>query len=354
MRFTISTREVAGPAAGTVYTLGDDSTRIEVWPHVGFNCLRWQTRDGTAWRDLLYVAPDFEANPVPTRSGHPVLFPFPNRLRFGRFEFAGKSYQLPLTEATKTHAIHGFTPRVPWRVVETEDFWDGGASITGVMQLSDDVPGGAGLWPSDFAVRVTYNVAADDLVVTTTVSNLGDAPLPFGLGFHPYFMLPTAPDATADEFVLQVHGDSLWPAVGGLPTGERIPVPPEFDFRQPRGIGPAALDHLYGGVQPTGPELEVAALGHVTAPGVLSVRAVPDFRELLVFTPAHRRAVALEPYTCATDAANLAARGVDAGWRVVPPGESVAVPVRYTWHPGRRLTAAAPGAAPGGLPLGRT
>jgi galactose mutarotase-like enzyme len=40
-------------------------------------------------------------------------------------------------------------------------------------------------------------------------------------------------------------------------------------------------------------------------------------RELVVFTPPHRRAFALEPYTCATDAANLGDKG---GWRVLAPG----------------------------------
>jgi aldose 1-epimerase len=42
----------------------------------------------------------------------------------------------------------------------------------------------------------------------------------------------------------------------------------------------------------------------------------------VVFTPPHREAVCLEPYTCMTDAINLQQRGVEAGWRVLPPGES--------------------------------
>ena len=39
--------------------------------------------------------------------------------------------------------------------------------------------------------------------------------------------------------------------------------------------------------------------------GVLQVRASPAFRELVLFTPPHRRAVCLEPYTCPTDAIHL-------------------------------------------------
>jgi aldose 1-epimerase len=47
-----------------------------------------------------------------------------------------------------------------------------------------------------------------------------------------------------------------------------------------------------------------------------------DFRELVVFTPPHGRSVCLEPYTCVTDAANLADQGLDTGWRELPPGAS--------------------------------
>jgi aldose 1-epimerase len=62
----------------------------------------------------------------------------------------------------------------------------------------------------------------------------------------------------------------------------------------------------------------------VTAPSGagLAVRAAPAFREVVAFTPQNRQAVALEPYTCTTDAINLQPRGVDAGLLVLPPGGS--------------------------------
>jgi aldose 1-epimerase len=45
-----------------------------------------------------------------------------------------------------------------------------------------------------------------------------------------------------------------------------------------------------------------------------------DFTNVVVFTPPHRHAFCVEPYTCATDAVNLEAHGRQAGWRVLPPG----------------------------------
>jgi aldose 1-epimerase len=42
---------------------------------------------------------------------------------------------------------------------------------------------------------------------------------------------------------------------------------------------------------------------------------------MVVYTPAHRQAFCIEPYTCVTDAVNLQARGIETGWRVLAPGD---------------------------------
>src|SRR5258708_37265506 len=139
MSFSIKSFDAkAGERTGKAFELvdSDGSVRAEVWPMCGFNCLRWQVRqaDGS-WGSILYTAPDWETNPVPTRSGHPILFPFPGRLRDGRLESNGKTYQLPLNDSTKQHAIHGFTPRNPWRVRLWSEPNDEFAMIGGVFNL---------------------------------------------------------------------------------------------------------------------------------------------------------------------------------------------------------------------------
>ncbi len=341
MTFRITAREAkAGDKSGTVYELADEvgTARAEVWPFTGFNCLRWQVRipDG-GWGDVLYCAPDWEQNPVPTRSGHPMLFPFPNRLRGGQFPFEGTTYQLPLNESSGKHAIHGFTPRNSWRVLGT-DAAAGHASITGQFRLSVDLPSARDFWPADCSLTLTYRLTTTALVVEALVENPGPGPMPFGLGYHPYFCVPTAPGSAADDMVLQAETGMVWEAEAGIPTGRVMPVPPELDFRSPRVVGGAVLDTLYTTSRPTPGEdmVCVARLGHRTAPGRVSVFCPPAFRELLLFTPPHRKAVAIEPYTCATDAANLAARGINSGWRILPPGGRWSAAVEYRWEPGVR------------------
>lgn len=338
MAFAVRTSEgKAGDRGGDVYELTDDAgtVRAEVWPQWGFNCLKWQVRqpDGR-WADVMFHMPDWESNPVPTRSGQPILFPFPGRLRDGRLTLDGKTYQLPLTESSKLHAIHGFTPRNRWRVVDHTAGADR-ASVTGAFSLTEDFPEALAYWPSDFRFQVTYALSANALRVAARAENVGSGPLPCGLGYHGYFVLPGANAPDISDYVLQANAQQLWEAENNFPTGRRIDIPPPLDFRKPRAIGATTLDNVFASV--SGPTVdgltEVATLTHPNAPGRLRVLADESFRDLVLFTPAHRHAVAIEPYSCSADASNLADRGVDSGWRVLPPGGVWESAVEYRYEP---------------------
>ena len=337
MGFEIRTREaVAGETTCTVSELFNTqgTARAEVWPAFGFNCLRWLVArtDGTLG-DLLYCDPTWESNPVATRSGHPILFPFPNRMKHGRFTFEGSNYRLPLNESTGEHAIHGFTPKTPWRVVGQSTDAES-AKLTGEFRLSVDRPDLFAHWPGDCTIRVGYTLKLDELAVEVIVGNPGDTPYPFGLGFHPYFACPNAPDAKVDEMVLTCPTSEVWEAEGAFPTGDKPTPDAALDFRVPKEIGEVQLDTLFG--IPAANRNPLASLGHATAMGVLTIEADEAFREVLLFTPPHRRAIAIEPYTCTTDAANLDAVGIDCGWRVLLPGEEFRSSVRYRWDANSR------------------
>lgn len=329
----------AGDRSGDVYELtdADETVRAEVWPRWGFNCLRWQVRQqDNRWADILYAAPDWETNPVPTRSGHPVLFPFPGRMRNGRFPHDGKTYQLPLNDSTKKHAIHGFTPRNPWRVTN----WfadDESAFVTGEFDPRKDLPEVVPLWSTEYRIELTYQLLADRLCVLVLVENRGPGEMPFGLGYHPYFRLPGVHDPDVGGHVLKANVTQLWEAENNLPTGARKTLPAELDFRKPRQIGATELDHVFTGVPPdaqrSGDLRELAVLSHPSAMGRVRFLADPAFGDLVLFTPPHRQAVAVEPYTCSADAANLAARGLDSGWRLLGEGSSWSATVEYRWEP---------------------
>lgn len=340
MRFLIEPIErTAGGVKQQVYLLTSHDTKVqaEVWPHLGCNCLRWCVRGPSEPLDLLYVAPDWENNPIPTRSGIPVLFPFPNRIRDGRFRFRGKEYQLPLNDSTKKNAIHGFVPRRPWRVVG-EGADNDGAWLQGEFRASIDAADALNLWPSDYRLTTTVRLGRSQLRYEFTVDNLGAEPCPFGLGMHPYLRFPYAkPDEHIHLYRLWAPAESVWLLEESLPTGEIRPVEADLDWNRPRFVEGTQLDTVYTRLgslgAPAGSLIQRAEVRHGDFGGSVQVWCSPEFRESVLFTPAHRKAICIEPYTCATDAANLGERGIDAGWIVLEPGSRWNAQVEFRWDP---------------------
>jgi aldose 1-epimerase len=323
MAFTIRTQLAPGVKGldPRVYVLEDDSGgRAEVWPALGFNCYRWQAvKDGRPL-ELLYSDPALFADGRPTRSGIPILFPFPNRIRGGKFSWAGKEYQLPLN-SNNVNAIHGFACRKPWRVVD-QGANASGAWLTGEFHGDRDAVDCRTLWPTDYRIRVTYLLGAGVLKLEAEVSNPDATPMPFGLGYHPYFRLPFAAGFSADDCKVVVPARSFWVLEDSLPTGEVRPVDAARDLNTPRRYAELTLDDVLTEVTP-GPNVTVPVTCGVIegAPGVnLELLCSTNFREMVVFTPANRQAFCVEPYTCTTDAVNLQARGIDAGWQTLAPG----------------------------------
>jgi aldose 1-epimerase len=331
------TRPTSGGQDGTVYLLEESggAARVEVWPAGGFNCHRWQiTQQGILW-ELLYSDPQFFHGAKPTRSGIPILFPFPNRIRAGQFSWAGKQYQLPLNDPAGKNAIHGFACRRPWRVVghgaNTHSAW-----VTGEFLGSLDAPEARALWPADYRVQITCRLEPRSLRLEAVVNNPDQVPLPFGLGYHPYFHVPFVPGQDAAAFRAQAAPDRFWVLKESLPTGELRSVDAARDLRKQRRLEELSLDDvLHCGPVPAGgtpaPLVHRASLfSPENGDKEVRIESSPGYRELVVFTPPHRQAICFEPYTCTTDAINLEQQGVDAGVLVLAPGEHWQGEVRFS------------------------
>jgi aldose 1-epimerase len=313
-----------GPDTPSVVLEGGGA-RAAVSPAHGFNCYSWQVPPAP---DLLYCDPQQLApGGRPTRVGIPILFPFPNRIRDGRFTWDGQEYQLPRNDPPQKNAIHGFACRRPWRVVDQGADADA-AWVTGEFQGSTDAADARGLWPADYRLQVTYRLEARSLRIEAEVDNPDTRPLPFGLGYHPYFRVPFRPGENAADYRVSVPAHTYWELQETLPTGRRLPLAdcPGCDLRSPRRFAELKLDDILTDVPglAEGGTSALAPRGLIQAPdgAALHLRASCSFREVVAFTPPHRQAVSLEPYTCITDAINLQQRGVDAGLLVLQPGDS--------------------------------
>lgn len=300
----------------------DDSeagTHAEILASRGLNCFRFQGRVNDRPVEILHHAPDFaQGSAAPSGSGIPILFPFPNRIRSGRFEFAGKRYALPVGDPFG-NAIHGLVLDRPWRITGQGEAAEGGQWVEGCFRARRDAPRLSEQWPADFQITMRYALRGNALAATVRVDNPDDKPLPFGFGIHPYFRLPLETGGDASRCTVQVPAEARWVLDRCLPTGEVVPVEGSYDLRNGLGLASLDLDDVLTHLAFEG---DVATCRLVDRACDLEVTLQFDrfFREVVAYTPPDKPAVCLEPYTCATDAINLHERGVDAGLRILEPG----------------------------------
>ena len=211
-----------------------------------------------------------------------ILAPWPNRIRGGRYSFAGEDFQLALTEPEAGNAIHGLTRWQSWRRSDGGDDW---------VELAHELHAQPG-YPFSLLLTVRWSVGADGLRAEHTATNAGDRPCPFGLGVHPYIAFP---GRRVDELSLTV------PARTGV-----LRVEP---------IGTAKLDTAY--------ELDGDTVTVASPDGAVELRVGDAFRHVQAFTgdtlpeSRRRRSLAVEPMTCPPDAFNSGVSVV-----VLEPGET--------------------------------
>jgi aldose 1-epimerase len=296
---------------------GKSGSTARIATSMGFNCFEFHARVGEETVDVIDAPPNFAtAGGKPSGEGIPLLFPYPNRIRDGRYMWNGKNYEIPASNASynASNAIHGFCLDRPWRVTSREANF-----AVGTFQLSKDAPDRLGYWPTDFRIEVRYEVRGPALRMDVRIINPSQIPLPWGFGTHPYFKLPLSKKSQASRCVVIAPASEEWELVNCLPTGRRLPISESKDLRDGAYFDVLKLDDVLTGL-PAGRPFQDAVIMDEAAGLQVTQRFDPAFRELVVYTPSGRDAVCLEPYTCVTDAIHLQAQGIDTGWRVLEPG----------------------------------
>ncbi|MGH8861844.1 MAG: hypothetical protein ACRDVG_11545, partial [Jatrophihabitantaceae bacterium] len=176
------------------------------------------------FRGVDVTAP-YEPDVLAPRGCGAVLVPWPNRIRHGRYSFAGEQQQLALSEPDRGNAIHGLARWSRW--VPT-------VQQSSRVTLSFDIPPQRG-YPFEVAVEVTYQLHPElGLSVTMSAHNHGHGPAPFGAGFHPYLSTHGAPlDATHVRLPAQQRQvlDDV-----GVPLGVQSVAGTPYDLRRGRRL----------------------------------------------------------------------------------------------------------------------
>ncbi len=264
----------------------------------------WSEAAGAPVELLRPAPPEAVARGDPWSMASFPLVPWSNRIRRGRFVFGGRAVALDLPPGP--HALHGLGFRSAWTVVER---------TAALAHLEHRYGGGAWPWAYRAAQRVALTPAG--LTLELAVTNAGDAAMPVGLGWHPYF-----PRTRETSLVARVA--AVW-----LTDAEVMPValaalPPAWEPSAGLRVDQVALDNVLVGWD------GVAEIAWPERRARLRLVA-ESLGCLVVYTPPGRSFFCAEPVSHVTDAFNLAAAGrPDTGLRVVAPGETARVALTLT------------------------
>jgi aldose 1-epimerase len=247
-----------------------------------------------------------------------LMAPFANRVRHGRYTFAGRQHQLTCnwdetaTRMTRSgqHAIHGLVPQE--LDVASRQATDDSARLT----LSGSFDGTDEGYPFTVDVAFTYCLDRRGLaieVAATNVSTKGQA-APFMVGWHPYIQLQGPVDRAVLAFDSR-SGYNLSVPTGGGPAGpERDSHPtgvtiPSIDFTDGQPLGERYWDDGFKATASTRavPQLETRVIDSTMGSSRATIVLWQDAqcRFIQVYTGLRDRGViAVEPMSGQTDCFN--------------------------------------------------
>ncbi|HKP07535.1 MAG TPA: aldose 1-epimerase family protein [Microbacterium sp.] len=279
---------------------------------------------GATLRSLTYRGRDlvvpFEADQVRPAHRGATLAPWPNRVVDGKYSFGDRDFQLPLTEPARSHALHGLAV---WLDFEAIDKGPDHVTLAAVIQPQT-------FFPWRLVVTTTFSLGPDGLTQSVTAHNESEEPAPWGTGPHPYLV---AGDGRVDAWTLELPAAQVLAVTPDrlIPT-DLVPVdtddPQRFDFRSPRAIGTAEIDHAYSGLIRDADGNATVRVTDAAGSGVEMTwdAACPWVQIHTADKPdaaQSRLGLAVEPMTCAPDAFNAGSYDYDAGLIVIEPEASV-------------------------------
>lgn len=286
---------------------------------------------------------EFPGNPSYLFGGA-ILIPYANRIR-GELAPDGKTIQADILGRTvrlpanwggrrpgaERYAMHGLVLASPMDEIRrtTTDEED---RIVASLHAGDF----GGQWVPGGAADLTFEnvLRSDSFTITITAKNVGDELLPIGIGWHPYFVLPSGRREQARMRIPARRRTPVNDYDEVLPTGEVVPVAgTPYDFSMPGGrpLGDLYLDDCFVDLERSGEAGEAVAevIDPAASYGLRILAASPAIQALQVYGPPDRQIIVIEPqFNWADPFGPQWGPGVDTGMAKLAPGESVAYAAR--------------------------
>ena len=272
--------------------------------------------------------------------GGAILLPYANRIR-GRLSadgrtvtarILGREVTLPANAGgrragAERYSMHGLI--LDSEVGAIERVTTAEADILrGTLQAGDFGHG----WPSKTEIRFENVLRGDSFTLRVTARNVGGEVLPMGIGWHPYFNLPSGRREQA-RLHLPARSRTLvndYDEV--LPTGEVVPVAgTTYDFSAPGGrtVGALYLDDCFVDLETTGGEVMAEVIDPAASHGLRVVASSPPVRAIQVYAPPEKAFIVVEPQFNRADPFGAEwGEGAETGMAMLEPGESVVYSAR--------------------------
>jgi galactose mutarotase-like enzyme len=286
--------------------------------------------------EKAFAAPeDFPGN-TSYLLGGAILIPYANRIR-GELSpdrrtieatIPGGTVRLPANSGgrrpgAEQYAMHGLVLASQMDEIHRQTT-DGEDRVVASLHAGDF----GGHWLSSAEVTIENTLRSDAFTLTITVRNAGRVPLPMGIGWHPYFALPSGRREQARLHIPARRRTLVNDYDEVLPTGEVVPVAgTPYDFSMPGGkpLGGLFLDDCFV-------DLERSAAGEVVAEvvdpeasyGLRVVGASPHIKAIQVYGPPDAGFIVLEPQCNWADPFGPEwGPDTDTGMVILAPGASV-------------------------------
>lgn len=223
------------------------------------------------------------------KKGYPsaVLFPFPNRIKDGKYEFENIEYSLEINDIESHNAIHGLVAFETFELI----------SHTETKAICKFTYKGYNVgYPFPFDISLTYSLKRKSLSFSVEIINTGETNMPYGFGWHPYFGFS---DESITGMTLKV------PNRKNLELNDRFLPTSEFKIEKEEKISlkNTMLDNVYQ-LENVQTVSEVILKWKKKELKVSQKTGKDKLNYLVLSMPSSRDCIAIEPQTCSTDAFN--------------------------------------------------
>jgi len=272
--------------------------------------------------------------------GGAFIAPYANRIR-GKLstdrktiatEWKGKVLTLPAVWKGKSnpdaelHAIHGLILDRKADTLDVKRTADG-QTVTGTIHGGDF----GGYWPSKTDLTISVALTGPAVEAIITARNVGNEAEPMGIGWHPYFNIPSGDRKQARLHIPASQLAEVNNYDDVFPTGKLVDVKgSKYDFTPPAGnpLGNTFLDDNFSHLTLAGRDLVVDLIDPASAYGMRIRGLSPELKTVQVYAPPDKAFAAIEEQFNFADPFSSVWKGMDTGMVTLRPGQSVTWKVR--------------------------